>query len=70
MYGAKREFRDLTGVVTLRYDVCFRDPAPGWAARLTGPPGTVAWLAARLRKDQDSCRGLFAGVFCFVNWRA
>jgi hypothetical protein len=51
MYGAKREFRDLTGVVTLRYDVYFRDPAPDWPARLTGPPAVIEWLAARLRKD-------------------
>jgi len=48
MYGARREFDSVAGVVTLRYDVYFRDPAPDWRQRLKGPPEVAAWLAARL----------------------
>jgi hypothetical protein len=48
MYGADEEFDTLTGVVTLRYDVFFRKPAPDWSAKLKGPAETVSWLKARL----------------------
>ncbi len=48
LYGARREFDSVASVVTLRYDVYFRDPAPDWRERLKGPPETVTWLAARL----------------------
>lgn len=50
MFGAKREFNDLTGLATLRYDVYFRDPAPDWAERLHGPREQIGWLAERLGK--------------------
>jgi hypothetical protein len=50
MYGARRQFDSITDVVTLRYDVYFRDPAPDWTLKLKGPPETVAWLAERLGK--------------------
>ena len=48
MYGASRAFDDITGVVTLRYDVYFRDPAPDWQQRLKGPPDKISWLIERL----------------------
>jgi hypothetical protein len=48
MYGACREFDSISGVVTLRYDAYFLDPAPDWRERLKGPAKTVAWLGERL----------------------
>jgi hypothetical protein len=48
MYGARREFDSIADVVTLRYDVYFRDPAPDWRERMKGPDAIVAWLTARL----------------------
>jgi hypothetical protein len=48
MYGADREFDDLRGVATMRYDVYFKDPEPDWAARLKGPEKIIDWLKSRL----------------------
>jgi hypothetical protein len=53
MYGAKREYNDLTGIATLRYDVYFRNPASDWPSRLVGPRATIDWLAARLGKVEE-----------------
>lgn len=51
MFGALEAFDSLADVVTMRYDVYFRNPAPDWHTRLKGPPDTIAWLKARLGKD-------------------
>jgi hypothetical protein len=48
MYGASHAFDDIADVVTLRYDVYFRDPAPDWKQRLKGPPDRISWLIERL----------------------
>ncbi len=48
MYGALREFDSVAGIVTLRHDVYFQDPAPDWRTRLKGPPAKVKWLTDRL----------------------
>jgi hypothetical protein len=48
MYGARREFDSIAGVVTLRYDAYFQNPAPDWGRKLKGPPETIAWLTERL----------------------
>ncbi len=47
MFGAKREFDDLTGVVTLRHESFFRNPSPGWREKLHGPAGRVEWIKER-----------------------
>ena len=49
MYGGDREFNTIDNVVTLRYDVYFEKPAPGWAAKLKGPAATISWLEERFR---------------------
>jgi hypothetical protein len=54
MYGAEKEFNGLEGVVTLRYDVYFRNPAPDWSKKLKGPTATVAWLAERLGRGNGA----------------
>ncbi len=48
MYGASHAFDDIADVVTLRYDVYFRNPAPDWKQRLKGPPDKISWLIERL----------------------
>lgn len=48
MYGAAEEFDSLEDVITLRYDVYFRHPAPDWRERLKGPSEKIAWLGERL----------------------
>jgi hypothetical protein len=64
MYGAEREFDTIDGVVTLRYDVYFQNPAPDWAEKLKGPAATVSWLKERLggekgRKENNSTKMRF-----------
>jgi len=48
MYGASRTFDSIDQVVTLRYDVYFRHPAPDWREKLKGPAEKVDWLSQRL----------------------
>lgn len=48
MFGAEHEYDNLTNVTTLRYDIYFRNPAPDWASRLTGPEDIISWLSAHL----------------------
>jgi hypothetical protein len=48
MFGAKRVFNDLTGVVTLRHEYYFRNPAPDWDKQLKGPADRIAWMKGHL----------------------
>ena len=50
MFGAEKEYDDLTGVVTLRYDYYFQNPAPDWAEQLKGSAEKIAWLKQKLGK--------------------
>jgi hypothetical protein len=52
MYGAKKEFGSIRDVVTLRYDVYFRKPDPGWHKKLEGPEDVIEWLKERLPDDK------------------
>jgi hypothetical protein len=61
MYGADKEFDDIGGVVTLRYESFFRNPSPGWVARLKGPAETVSWLEKRLGRDAAEGSGRGSG---------
>jgi hypothetical protein len=47
-YESEKAFESIEGIVSLRYDVYFRDPEPDWKERLTGPPKMVRWLRERL----------------------
>jgi hypothetical protein len=49
-YEAEKEFDSLDEIVTLRYDVYFRDPDPNWKQKLRGPAEITNWLIARLGK--------------------
>lgn len=48
MFGAKRTFNDITGVVTFRHESFFRDPTPDWERELQGPADRRAWIKANL----------------------
>ena len=48
MFGAEHEYNDLTNVTTLRYDIYFRNPAPDWVSRLSGPENILNWLSTHL----------------------
>ena len=50
MFEAATEFESIDGIVTMRYDVYFRNPDPQWAEKLTGPKEKIAWLKERLGK--------------------
>jgi len=50
MFGGKRDFHDLTGVITMRYEHFFTDPPPDWAQILSGPADRIAWLRSRFEK--------------------
>jgi hypothetical protein len=47
-FGAKRKFRDLTGVVTFRHESYFKDPEPDWDRQLRGPSDRIAWIKNHL----------------------
>jgi len=44
MFGAKRDFHDITNATTIRYEHFFDDPPDGWDKQLTGPADRIAWL--------------------------
>ncbi len=54
MFGADHEYDDLTDVVTLRYDIYFRNPSPDWAEKLNAPDDIIAWLKERLGAETVS----------------
>jgi D-alanyl-D-alanine carboxypeptidase len=47
-FQAKKTFNSIEGLVTIRYDVYFRNPRPGWDERLKGPADRITWLKDRL----------------------
>ncbi|UCC78526.1 MAG: hypothetical protein JSW64_09590 [Candidatus Zixiibacteriota bacterium] len=49
-YEAEKEFGSIEDIITLRYDVYFRNPDPEWDKKLKGPPRIVKWLQERLGK--------------------
>jgi hypothetical protein len=54
MFGADHEYDDLNDVVTLRYDVYFRNPAPDWSEKLNAPDDIIVWLKERLGAETVS----------------
>lgn len=51
MFGAKRDFRDLSDAVTVRYEQLFANPPPDWDKKLTGPADKIAWIKERLGRQ-------------------
>jgi hypothetical protein len=48
MFGARRTFDDLTGVVTFRHESYFKLPAKDWDKKLKGPADRIAWMKEHL----------------------
>jgi len=51
LFGAKRDFHDLSGAVTVRYEQLFANPPPDWDKKLTGPADKVAWIKERFARQ-------------------
>jgi len=44
MFGAKRDFHDISEAVTIRYEIFFENAPSDWDKALSGPPDRIAWL--------------------------
>jgi hypothetical protein len=44
MFGAKRDFHDISEAITIRYESFFINPPPDWDKILSGPADRIAWL--------------------------
>ena len=54
MFGAKRDFHDINGVVTIRYETFFINPPNNWERTLGGPADRIAWLKKQFQKINQS----------------
>jgi hypothetical protein len=54
VHEAEKEFNNIDGVVTLRYDVYFENPAADWGNTIQGPAAAVSWLRERLGKEEST----------------
>ncbi len=53
MFGAKKDFHNINGVVTIRYESFFSNPPPDWDKIIGGPLARIAWL-----KEQFKNKGI------------
>ncbi len=51
MFGAKKDFHDISGAVTVRYEHFFQNPPPDWETILKGPADRIAWIKARFNRS-------------------
>jgi len=47
-FGAKKDFHDITKVVTLRHESYFNNPDPDWEKKLKGPQEKIEWIREHL----------------------
>jgi hypothetical protein len=47
MFGAKKDFHDITGAVTVRYEHFLQNTPPDWDRKLAGPADRIAWIKER-----------------------
>jgi hypothetical protein len=47
MFGAKKDFHDITGAVTVRYEHFLQNTPPDWDRKLAGPANRIAWIKER-----------------------
>jgi hypothetical protein len=47
-FGAKKDFHDITNVITFRHESYFKNPDPDWEKKLTGPPEKIDWIKEHL----------------------
>jgi len=50
MFGAKRDFHDITNAVTIRYEHFFVNPPADWDKQLNGPEDRIAWIKEQFSK--------------------
>lgn len=50
MFGANRDFHDITNAVTIRYEHFFVNPPEDWDKQLAGPADRIAWIKERFSK--------------------
>jgi hypothetical protein len=50
MYGANKDFHDITGIVTIRVEQFFDKPIAGWDKILKGPADRIAWIKEHYEK--------------------
>ena len=51
MFGARKDFHDITGVATVRYEYFLQNTPPDWDKKLQGPADKIAWIKARFGKE-------------------
>jgi hypothetical protein len=51
MFGAKKDFHDINGVVTIRYENFFNNPPTHWDRIIGGPLDRIAWLKAQFQTN-------------------
>ncbi|MBN2214536.1 MAG: hypothetical protein JW723_09845 [Bacteroidales bacterium] len=47
-FGAKKDFHDITGVVTFRHESYFNNPDPDWEKKIIGPQEKIDWIKEHL----------------------
>jgi len=50
MFGSKKDFHDITDVVTFRHEAFFNNPVEGWQSLLKGKKEQLEWLINNLGK--------------------
>jgi len=50
MFGAKRNFHDITNACTIRYEQFFDEPIPDWDRILQGPSDRISWIKEHYTK--------------------
>jgi hypothetical protein len=47
-FGARKDFHDITDIVTFRHESYFSDPDPDWEKKLKGPQEKIDWIKKHL----------------------
>ncbi len=50
MFGAKKDFHDITNAVTIRYEHFFINPPADWDKQLNGPEDRIAWIKEQFNR--------------------
>ena len=50
MFGAKRNFHDISNAVTIRYEHFFVNPPTAWDKQIIGPADRIAWIREQFEK--------------------
>ncbi len=51
MFGAKKDFHDISDAVTVRYEHFFQNPPLDWERKLKGPADRIAWIKKRFSRQ-------------------